>query len=789
MCNKLFKTIIASVLLFLHFGLPLNSKGQNKPSIISGYIEDEATGERLPGASVYCPETLNGVQTNPYGFFSIKPTEACSKIEIRVIGYHPRTLNLYSSIDSTIIIKLTRNVIEIEEIVVQAHTKHPSMNRGGLCQLTPSQIEKIPMILGESDILKAYQMMPGVQTAIQGTSGMVVRGSDPGQNLILLDGVPVYNASHLFGLFSVFDPEAIKSSSLLKGTFPARYGGRVSSVMDIRMKEGNNQEFKGVVSIGLISSKILLEGPISKGKTSFMVSARTTYLDIISYPFQRLLNGENALWKYNFHDLNFKINHIASEKNRFYFSVYKGKDDYSFSGKYSDLSGSKEIEEKNGFDWGNFTSTFRWNIEASKRLFCNTTLIFSNYGFNSNSYHKITDKTDGSGNTSLTDLNFSSGIRDYGLTVDFDYLAGKNHQLRFGGLYTNHRFKPGVNIIDFKDFGGLLSADTIKNYNVIINHEAAIYLEDEWVISQKWMLQAGIRGMLYNSQSKNYFNFEPRLFLKYSIDRNSWTGISYSKTSQNIHLLTNSSVGFPTDQWVPITEKVKPVFADHYNISYNLQLEKGMSLSVESFLKNMHNIIEYKENANLKDDWQDIIEQGKGIAYGLEILIKKESGKITGWLAYTLSKSDRMFLNINNAVAFPYKYDRRHDFKIVLMYPINNNIDLSANWVLTSGHAVTLPLERIVSSSATEGLLYGYQYPQEVYTYDLKNNFRMPVYHRLDISLNFNKKLTNFNRTLSIGLYNAYAKQNALYYDFFEGKLRSNSFLSILPSINYTIRY
>lgn len=762
---------------------------QNTSFSVSGYVQDISSGERLPGAVIYCPNTSKGTQTNPYGFFTLFLSAESKGIEVSHIGFQSQWIEFNQKHDTSFIVSLAPKDVELGEIVVSAQRETTLIKRMGQHQLASSQIEKIPMVLGEPDLLKAYQMMPGVQSGIEGTSGMVVRGSDPGQNLILLDGVPVYNANHLFGLFSVFDNDAIKSSTLIKGAFPARYGGRVSSVLDVRMKEGNNQQLKGVASIGLISSKIMLEGPIVKEKTSFMVSARRTYLDLLSIPYQRIVSGKNALWKYSFQDINLKINHIINPNNRLFLSFYNGKDEYSYKGKISDIGGKNVTEEKNGFNWGNLTSTLRWNWQPGRRFFCNTTLIYSDYAFNTNKYTKVSEQIDTTINSSVLDLKFRSGIKDYGISVDFDYVPAQSHQLRFGALFTHHKFFPGVNIVDFNSFGSLLEGDTLSNNQTFYNNETALYIEDEWSISPLWVLQAGLRSTAFSTNNKMYFNMEPRFFLKFLPSKNRWVGLAYSRTSQNIHLLTNSSVGFPTDQWVPITEKVKPILAHQANLSYNMEFGTSFSFSTELFYKQMKNVVEYSENANLKKDWQDIIVQGNGTAFGAEFMLSKEKGKLTGWIAYTLSKSDRKFDEINDGISFPYKYDRRHDFKIVMMYPLGKKADLGVNWVITTGNAVTLPTERICSATSLENQYYGYQYSYELYIYDKKNNFRMPTYHRLDVTVNFHKKMKHFNRTLSLGVYNVYAQPNALYYDFFDGKLRSNSFVTLLPSINYILRY
>jgi hypothetical protein len=708
------------VLLFVLF--TLLAPAQKKNLVISGYIEDAKTGERLYEATTYCLENRIGVQTNAYGFFSLPLQPGQAKLKVSFIGYTTQIIELHLISDTTIVFRMQTDQIEIEEVIVRANKNDAPLSRPGQIQLSMAQVSKIPMVLGEPDLLKAYQMMPGVQSGMEGTAGMVVRGSDPGQNLILLDGVTVYNANHLFGFFSVFDTDAIKSSTLIKGAFPARYGGRASSVMDIRMKEGNNQNLKWVISVGLISSKIMLDGPINGKKTSFKFSARRTYLDLLTAPYQLIKTKNKALWKYNFHDINFKINHVLDEKNRLYLSMYNGHDVYSYRGSISEKATTQLTEQRNGFNWGNLTSTIRWNHQPSPKLFCNTTLVYSKYAFNSYNFNKTIETNETTDKTKILDVNFNSGIRDLGASADFEFTPARRHLLRFGGTYVNHRFLPGVNIIDFNNLGELLKADTISQSDFIFNNEIALYAEDEWHIFPNLQLEAGLRGVVYFAEHKKYLSIEPRLFVKYMLNVHSWTGVAYSKTSQNVHLLTNTSIGFPTDQWMPITDKVKPLTANQFTYTYNITNSQQYGIAIEGFYKLMNNLLEYRENANMKNEWQEIIEQGKGEAYGFELLLKKDKGKLTGWLAYTWSKSDRQFDNINNGLVFPYKYDRRHDFKIVMMYPLGKNTDFGANWIFTTGHAITLPLERIALNA--DQILYGYQGIWDLYTYDKKKQFQ-----------------------------------------------------------------
>lgn len=765
--------------------------GQTSMLSINGYVEDVQTGERLIAASVYQTENQRGVTTNNYGFFSIAIPKGTDKLSASYLGYHTRSIQIDARNDTNIVFQLVRSDQEIEEVVVNAQKDIRQRMKANQLQMATDKIAKIPVILGETDIMKAYQLMPGVQGGLEATAGMVVRGSDPGQNLILLDGVPVYNVNHLFGLFSVFNTDAIKSSTLLKGNFPARYGGRAASVLDIRMKEGNNKSLSGSASVGLISSKLLLEGPLVKNKTSFLFTVRRTYIDLFAYPYFKWILHDAGMWTYNFHDLNFKLNHIINDRNRIYLSYYNGRDKYGYKWEENTVNPTTNDEtnyqENNGFNWGNNTGTMRWNHQFGNKLFGNTTLIYTRYRFETRRRSEELVVGDNPSHN-IFENGFYSGITDYGANIDLDYRPGNNHQVRFGALITQHQFKPGVSVVDFTDLEGLFNVDSVDNGQLLKNLEFAAYLEDEFTVADFMEFQLGLRYSMFMTDKMNYSFIEPRSSIRFMPIKGQVLSMAYSRTTQPIHLLTNSSVGFPTDQWVPVTDKVKPIMADQYNLSWQFNIGEQLSTTISSFYKTMENVLEYKENADKKLNWQEIVEQGKGTAQGIELLIEKKIGKTTGWLAYTLSKSDRTFVNINEGRTFPYKYDRRHDFKIVLMHQFNKNVELSANWIFNTGYAVTLPLEIYVADYSVD-YFNAYQYSSEVLNYEKKNDFRMPNYHRLDIAVNLHKQKKRFSRTWTFGLYNVYMRRNALYYDFYQGKLRSHSVIPIMPSINYSIHF
>lgn len=774
------------LLLFTH-----NSYANTALHVLSGYVEDIQSGERLIAASIFHIESSTGTTSNSYGFFSLALPYGKSQISVSYIGYQNKLLDIDIRKDTAIIIGLEMDLLEIDELTIVKKRGLNIEDNANHLQLDINKVTRLPVIFGEKDILKAYQLLPGVQSGIEGTAGMVIRGSDPGQNLILLDGVPVYNVNHLFGLFSVFNTDAIKSTSLLKGDFPARFGGRIASVLDIRLKEGNIQETRGNVSIGLISVRAMIEGPIKKNKTSYLVSVRRSYIDLFAYPYFKWILNDEAIWTYKFYDLNLKLNHIFNERNRVYVSYYFGQDKYLFKNEEISINTSSNeqtiFEEKHGFNWGNHTGTLRWNHQFSKKLFSNTTFILSKYRFQTES--AMEETVLGAGNNySSYSKQFYSGIEDIGASIDFDYSPSNKHTIMFGGTIVKHNFYPGVNIRDFSDFEGLLQFDSLNTGELLTNIEIASYFEDKISITDKLSAHLGLRYSLFQADERAYHILEPRISIKLKPLEHHTISLAYSRTSQPIHLLVNSSVGFPSDQWVPVTDQIKPIIGNQFNISYHFDFLMDFSGTLSSFYKTMENVLEFKDNADRKLNWQEIVEQGKGTAYGIEILVERKIGKTTGWIAYTLSKSDRIFDSINEGRSFPYKYDRRNDIKLVIIHQFSKRMDISMNWIYNTGYAVTLPLEVYTKDNTTK-FFNGYHYPPEILNYDEKNGFRMPSYHRLDLSINFHKQRKHYYRTLTFGIYNTYMHRNAFYYDFYQGKLRSNSVIPIMPSVNYSLKF
>lgn len=779
------------ILLFLLLLTYIISYAQKKHTI-SGYLKDEKTSENLISASVYNNTDQKGTSTNSYGFYSITLPEGRVELIYSHIGYSVQVISFDLTKDTVININLVSENM-LEDVVVTASSKkiHESTQMG-LIDMPVSQIKNIPALLGEVDLLKVLQLTPGIQSGGEGSSGLYVRGGGPDQNLILLDGVPVYNASHLFGFFSVFNADAINNVELIKGGFPARYGGRISSVIDINMKEGNAQKFSGEGSIGLIASKLTLEGPIIKDKTSFIISGRRTYADLFMKPIIKA-SQDGIEVGYYFYDLTAKINHKFSDKDRIYFSAYMGDDKFDVKDQENKSVDGKIDYNKmeGGMKWGNTTTAFRWNHIFTNKLFGNTTLTYSKYrcnmGMGSEEVTNIVEET--------YKIDYFSGIKDWTAKVIFDYLPSPNHYVRFGTGYIYHTFKPGMvgfrsNVDDKRNLGS----------SIIHSNEISAFIEDDFKIGRKIKANIGIHWSGVDVNGKFYSDFQPRVAFRYLINHDLSFKMSYSKMAQYVHLLTNSGISLPMDLWVPATKILKPQYSDQISASFVKTIGKDYEISIEGYYKKMKNVLEYKEGISyfdVDDRWETKVEQGKGTSFGAELFVQKKIGDLTGWVGYTFSKTDRQFDNINSGKKYPYKYDRRHDISIVAMYKLAKNIELSGTWVFGTGNATTIPIatvEAVDPGNPGE--------PIEVKIYGKKNGYRMAPYHRLDLGVNFIKKKRWGERTLSIGVFNAYSRKNPFFIDLKkreefvpgEGVVERNKFVQyslfpIIPSVSYSFKF
>ena len=801
---------ISIVLLFLSY-LQF-SFAQN--FTISGTVKESKTGEPIIGAKIYDLKSKKGTLSNEYGFYSLTLPQDSVYLRVSYIGYTAMEYQFNGVNNRALSVELM-TIQELDEVTVTAEKNIEERTQMSSFDVSIEKIKALPVFLGEKDIIKTIQLFPGVQSGSEGSSGIYVRGGGQDQNLMLLDGVPIYNATHLFGFFSIFNADAINKVTMIKGGFPARYGGRLSSVLDIRMKEGNMKEFHGEGSIGLISSKLSLEGPIKKDKTSFIISGRRTYIDVLARPFVNLRNrnqgggkgkedggggaSETQTGGYYFWDLNAKINHKFSETSRLYLSGYFGRDRFynDASNSYTTAEDTSSTDEtsSNGLRWGNAIAAVRWNKIISPKLFMNLTGTFSQYEFTVGGQNESTTTYLNAPTTSQsTAFNYDSGIQDWTVKADFDYRPNPNHTIKFGFGDTYHTFVPGVNQISLTN-NTSSGIDTTFGSSRQYGHEHWAYFEDDWEISARLKLNIGVHFSGFKANQEWYPSVQPRFAARYMLNENSSLKMSYSSMTQFLHLLTNPTIGLPTDLWVPVTDRVAPEYSNQFALGYAQTLSKGFQFSVEGYYKDMRNLIAYKEGVSFfgsSQDWQDKITVGNGNSYGLELLVEKKIGKTSGWIGYTLSWSNRQFDSLNFGNPYPYIYDRRHDIGLAVTHKFSERVDIGIVWVFGSGYATTLAQQTYLG---VDGLGIGANTPYAPIEHiEERNDYRMPAYHRLDIGVNLHKKKKKWESTWSFGLYNAYSRQNAFFLFFEEGNngtrtLNQLSLFPVLPSISYSFKF
>lgn len=771
-----------------------NSVYAQQKSVISGYVRETGSRELLPGVNIYVPELKTGTVTNNYGFYSLSLPSGTYRITYSFVGYQPVVKDIIVNKNLNIDIELTSSIL-LEDIVISAEKAErvSESNRMSTISMPVSQIRYVPALLGEKDVFKVLQLMPGVQKGSEGSSGLYVRGGGPDQNLIILDDAPVYNAFHLFGFFSIFNGDALKSVELTKGGFPARYGGRLSSVVEMTMKDGNKQKFAGEAGIGLISSRLLIEGPIKKDTSSFIVSARRTYIDILTRPFM----PEDANGGYYFYDLNAKINYDLNRRHKLYLSGYFGRDKFQFIDRYS--YDNNYYKNKGGLFWQNATGTLRWNHQVSNKIFTNTSLIYSSYDL-----RIFNEEKDKYGTYSL---KYNSGIRDIALKYDLEYHVSGKYLFRAGMSTTNHLFTPTA-VVE-KDSQTLYDFKNKITYN---SQESGLYAENHININNKFQANAGLRFVHFIANEKSYYFLEPRLSMNYLIKEGLSAKAAFATMNQSIHLLSNTGIGLPTDLWVPSTDRIRPQNSKQISAGLAQDLpEKNLIITLEGYYKWSKNNLGYKPGASflLLDDptdaqsftWQDNVTAGEGKSYGVELLVQKKTGKLSGWIGYTLSWTKLRFDEINFGEYFWARYDRRHDISVVAIYKLRENITLSGTWVYGTGSAITLPLGEFPAtnwSPLTQYIpnnQYYYEYYNMVTDYGEVNSFRMKAYHRMDLAVQFHKQMKRHKRTWEIGFYNAYSRKNPFFYfieNEYDGqssisKLKQVSIFPIVPSITYNI--
>jgi hypothetical protein len=748
---------------------------------VSGTIRDQNSGESLIGASVVFLEAPNvSAISNSYGFYSITANPRAYTMVVSFSGYGNDTIAIDLRKDTNISITLSNAARQLQEaVVVAGRTNNISKPLMGVQKLSINEIKDLPVIFGEKDILKTLQLLPGVQSAGDGNSGFFVRGGNIDQNLILLDEATVYNPSHLLGFFSTFNSDAIKDVTLYKGATPAEYGGRLSSVLDVKMNDGNNKEYHASGGIGLISSRLNIEGPIEKEKSSFIVSARRTYADVFLKLSKDSNTNRNSLY---FYDFNAKANYRLGKNDHIYFSGYFGKDKLGFGNTF-------------GIDYGNATGTLRWNHIFSRRMFSNTSLIYSKYNY---------DIEINSGNNNI---GITSYIKDLHFKEDLQYYANANNKVNFGLDVINHTTSPGI-----------ISASQTSSFNPLTlqsKHglESALYVSHDLTVSRAINVNYGLRAgsfmvlgpgnfYTYDKQGnavdtssysngklvKNYFNLEPRFSMNYRLDATSSIKLAYTRTTQNLHLLSNSTSANPTDVWIPSSNNVKPEIADQVSAGYYRNFKDNQyEFSSEVYYRNMQNQIDYKNGAQLiaNENVESQLVFGKGRAYGWELFVKKKYGKLNGWVSYTLSRTERQFTDINSGHYFPANQDRTHNLSVVGIYKVSRKWTLSADFTYYSGNAVTWPSGKYEVNG------------QIAFVYTERNAYRMPSYNRLDIGATLQgKKTKKFESNWNFSVYNLYGRENPYSIQFEQDpgdptKTRALQYALFrwVPSVTYNFKF
>ena len=774
---------------------------------VSGLITDEFSGETLIGAGVV--SGTSGTVTNNFGFYSLSLPAGPAEIRFSHIGYESLSV-AFPAVRDTVIHITLRPGTALEEAVVTARKESGiAATKMSAIELPVTAIKSAPALFGEADVLKTIQLLPGVQGGTEGLSGLYVRGGGADENLIMLDGIPLYNVDHMLGIFSVFQPEAVKKVTLYKGAFPARYGGRVSSIVDIRTKDGNMYETHGSFGISMISDKLHLEGPVWKGHTSYSVSARGMHTIL----FTPLLKAADFDGNYFFYDLDAKLTHRFSDRDRLYFNVFHGSDDlyYRNSDTYDTVyyEGKSTESEKLDTRWGSTVMALRWNHVMSGKLFGNATLAYNCYRMKIGTDIRYEERQQGKVlDKEHYTFDYRSGMRDWVAMMDFDYEPSPSQSVRFGGEYVFHTFIPEtLSSYNLAISDAVVQVDT--TYDFISNsrqygHELGFYAEDDIRIGDRLTLNPGLRLAVFSTQGKTYFSPEPRIGARLAFAGDWSAKLSYSRMAQYIHLLSTSQVSLPIDLWVPITKDIRPETADQFSVGLYFNGLSGWEFSLEAYWKNISNVLEYKDGTAFLFDstgWENKVETGRGIARGLELFIEKTMGRTTGWLGYTLAKSDRIFPTINGGKRFPYRYDRRHSVNIVLNHRFSEKFDLSVNWNFASGGALTLPEEEVVMVTPSGG----YVWADYVST---RNNYRLPPSHGLNLAFNFHRRHRRGEGIWNLSIYNVYNQMNPnlvlrsseagftdewdestgsfVFTTFRVPRLKKITFLPIFPSLGYT---
>ncbi len=775
---------------------------KRKEFIVSGFIENKISGERLIGATIFEHSSHTGTVSNNYGFFSMTVLEGDIILNASFVGYKTANHRIELTKDTSLVIGLEPGM-EIEEVSVSARMKREELTSSEISveKIAVQSLKTIPVLLGEGDVLKMMQYLPGIQFGTETSSGLVVRGGNPEQNLILLDGAPVYNSNHAFGLFSVFNPDAIKNVSLIKGGFPARYGGRLSSVIDVRMNEGNMKEFSGNATIGTIASKFNIEGPIIKDKSSFNISARRTYVDLL---LPKKFKEDEDIPMFSFYDLNAKLNYKLSRKDRLFLSFYAGHDRFTEEESYTSDDGNFFEFDNNQANWGNKTLLTRWNHLFSNKLFSNLSLVYTKYEVRID----VEDDEKEFDDYYYSAVIYNSGIQDLSVLYDVDYYPHAKHKIKFGSNYIYHTFNPGVLRKVSQDYYFLDgekyytasgNVDEINRNPLINASEFRAFMEDDFILGEKYFINTGLHYSGFYVHDVYYSSLEPRISATRTLTDDISVKAAYSRMKQYLHLLTHSGMGLPTDLWMPVTARVKPQYSNQYTLGMVYHINESYKLNVETYYKSLHQIYAYKEGVDYlsaNNSWESNIAMGNGRSFGTEFMIRKSSGKLDGWMSYTWSKTDRKFEELNYSKSFPYKYDRTHQLNTVLKYAFNEKFSLNASWIYATGMAYTLSTSKYTSLLN----LYNWNSPNRpsgfIDAIDNRNNIRMPDYHRLDLALSYHKAKQKVSTTWLLSVYNVYNRFNPYlsYWDDDMGdlgkrKVKQVALFSVIPALSVRLEF
>ena len=767
---------------------------------VSGTITDAATGETLIGATILDETSGKGTVSNAYGRYTLTLKEDTALLRISYIGYKTQHQTMLLHGNRQLNIQLTPSV-ELEEVIVTAdRINSPQMSQMSAIEVPVEQLKLVPVIFGEIDVLKAIQLLPGVQSGTEGMSGIYVRGGGADENLFLLDGVPLYNLNHLGGFFSAFNGDAIKNVTLYKGSFPARFSGRISSVLDITTNNGNDRSWHGGLSVGLMSAKVNVEGPIIKEKTTLSLSLRRTYGDLLIQPIIMAValsetEGQGtANAGYYFYDLNAKVTHKFSDRSRLYAMWYSGDDEAYMRFRSNEQELGKE-HIKLGYQWGNLATSLRWNYELTPKLFMNVTGSFTRYRQRLGLGVEEEWIEEGQLYNEQADITLRSGISDLTSRVDFDYAPSPDHAVKFGAVLTHHLFRPQVQSVNSSATDEAPFSRTVGESTVSAG-EISLYAEDDWSLTESLKIDGGLALTGFLVQDRFYPSVQPRLSGRLLLSDDLSVKAGYSYMTQYMHLLSNSNISLPSDLWVPVTARIEPMNSHQVAAGVVYSWRSLIDFSVEGYYKWMNNLLEYKPGSTFLGNstgWEDMVCMGRGWAYGIEFLAQKSFGEITGWLGYTWSRTLRQFDSpgeeLNGGRPFPAKYDRIHDISIALQYKPNNRFDAGVTWVYSTGNTATLAMQQIEDDSWRGSLEFA----------ESRNNFRLPAYHRMDISVNFHKQKKHGIRTWNISVYNLYNRQNPFLiypkttYSYRDGStytgLYQRSLFPILPSVSYIYKF